>query len=244
MYTSRHYLKPPITEAILDLRVTLPQGFSIDTLEEIHSQVRGNYPQKVPIFAGSIEYQADQNIVNTSRSQHGFQFKSENSPYIFQAALGGFTCNHIAPYSSWEQFRSEAKRLWGIYKDICKPISVTRIGLRYINRIEIPKLAIDFKDYLRVSPEIASDLPQGLSNFYMQLQIPQEELQCMLTINEAFIPPTTPTIIPVILDIDVFRVKDWDSNDNDIWRFIEQLRGLKNETFEKCITDETRRLFE
>lgn len=98
MYTSRHYPKPPITEAILDLRVTLPPGSSIDTLEEIHSQVRGNYPQKVPVFAGSIEYQVDQNIVNTSKKQYGFQFKNENSPYIFQAALGSFTCNHITPY--------------------------------------------------------------------------------------------------------------------------------------------------
>ncbi len=244
MYMSRHYLKSPITEAILDLRVTLPQGFSIDTLEEIHNQVRESYPQKVPILAGSIEYQIDQNIVNTSRNHYGFQFKNENSPYIFQAALGGFTCNHLAPYSSWEQFRSEAKNLWEIYKDVCKPTSVTRVGLRYINRIEIPQLAIDFKDYLRVSPEIASDLPQGLSSFYMQLQIPQESLQCMLTINEAFIPPTTPTIIPVILDIDVFRVKDWDSNADDIWQFIDQLRDLKNGTFEKCIADKTRRLFE
>lgn len=240
----QHYLRPPITEAILDLRVTLPQGFSIDTLEEIHNQVRESYPQKVSIFAGSIEYQVEQDLVNTSRNQYGFQFKSENSPYIFQAALGGFTCNHLAPYSTWEQFRSETKHLWEIYKAICKPTSITRVGVRYINQIELPELAIDFKDYLRVCPEIAPDLPQGLSSFYMQLQIPQEELQCMLTINEAFIPPITPNSISVILDIDVFRVKDWDSNDNTIWDFIEQLRNLKNETFEKCITDKARRLFE
>ena len=121
-----------------------------------------------------------------------------------------------------------------------------RAAIRFIKQINIPaKEAVDLQDYLRTIPELSPDLPQGeLNSFFMQLQIPQVDLNCMLIINEALVPRTNPDFISVILDFDLFRQQVWQADDEDIWRFLEELRRRKNAVFEANITDKARRLFD
>jgi uncharacterized protein (TIGR04255 family) len=245
MQIPRHYSKAPITEAIIDLKVTLPEDFSVDKLTEIHTRISDRFPTQEPIHTGSLLFQAGPTIkIDASHQQYGFLFRSEDGLRIFQATLSGFTFNRLAPYETWKNFRDEARYLWDIYKDTCKPSSVTRAAVRYINRLDLPGPVLDFKDYLRTVPEVSPDLPQGLSSFFMQLQIPQEDLNCMLIINEAFTQPTSPEVVSVILDFDLFREQIWQSNDEDIWHFLGELRHRKNQAFEASITDKTRRLID
>ena len=132
----------------------------------------------------------------------------------------------------------------GIYRNICKPLDVRRTAMRYVNRLDLPGPLLDFKDYLRTIPEIAPDLSQGLSAFFMQLQIPQQDLNCMLIINEGLLPSLSPEIVSVLLDFDLFREQVWQSDDEDIWEFLEKLRYRRNLAFEASITDNTRRLID
>ena len=76
----------------------------------------------------------------------------------------------------------------------------------------------------------------------MQLQIRQEDLDCMLIINETLAPPAAPNFFTIILDIDLFRQQVWQSGDKDIWDFLEKLRHRKNEVFKASITEKTEEL--
>jgi uncharacterized protein (TIGR04255 family) len=241
----RHYSRAPITEAILDLKVILPDTFPIERFLEIQARVRDRFPTSEPIHVGSLAIQAGPEIqVDASRQHSGFLFRSKDGLRIFQATLQGFTFNRLAPYNSWEEFSNDARNLWEIYKDICKPAFVTRAAVRYINRIDIPvEGPIKLQDYLKTAPDIASGLPQkNLSSFFMQLQIPQEDLNCMLVINETLALPLSPGFISVIFDIDLFRQQAWQSDDEDIWDFLTQLRERKNQVFRESITEKTEEL--
>jgi len=241
----RHYSRAPITEAILDLKVILPDNFPIERFLDIHARVRDRFPTSEPIHVGSLAIQAGPEIqVDASRQHSGFLFRSKDGLRIFQATLQGFTFNRLAPYNSWEEFSNDARNLWKIYKDICKPTFVTRAAVRYINRIDIPvEGPIKLQDYLKTAPDIASGLPQkNLSSFFMQLQIPQEDLNCMLVINETLALPPSPGFISVIFDIDLFRQQAWQSDDEDIWDFLTQLRERKNQVFRESITEKTEEL--
>ena len=247
MPMSRHYLKAPITEALIDLKVTLPEAFSPDDLAHIYERISDRFPTQESIQMGSLVLQPGPTIrIDTNQQHSGFLFRSKDGVKIFQATLNGFTFNRLAPYDSWEELSSDAKYLWGIYKEICTPTSVTRAAIRFINQINIPaKELVDLQDYLRTVPEISPDLPQGvLHSFFTQLQIPQDDLKCMLIINEALVPRINPDFISVILDFDLFRQQIWQADDEDIWRFIEELRHRKNAVFEASITDKARRLFD
>jgi uncharacterized protein (TIGR04255 family) len=244
---SRHYSKAPITEALIDLKVTLPEGFSTDDLVNIHARISDRFPTQEAIQKGSVVFQAGATIkIDTNQQHSGFLFRSKDGVKIVQATLEGFTFNRLAPYDSWEEMSGDAQYLWGIYKEICKPTSVTRAAIRFINQINIPaKDAVDLQDYVRIVPQVPPDLSQGgLNSFFTQLQILQFDLNCMLIINEALVPRITPDFVSVILDFDLFRQQIWQTDDEDIWRFLEELRRRKNAVFEASITEKARRLFD
>lgn len=249
MQVHRHYSKAPITEAIIDLKVAFPEGFTVDQLADIYASISNRFPTKELLYTGigSVVFQPGTPVKIDANQQHyGFLFKSEDNLRIFQATLNGFTFNRLAPYESWEEFSSDARYLWNIYKDVCKPVHVTRAALRYINQITIPiEGLVDLKEYFNTIPEVPSGLPRNtLSSFFMQLQIPQDDLDCMLIINEALVPPTNTESIAVLLDFDLFRQQIWQVDDENMWNFLEQLRDRKNLVFNTSITDRTRRLFD
>ena len=102
----------------------------------------------------------------------------------------------------------------------------------------------DFKDYILTVPEIAPDLPQQLSGFLMQLQVPQTDINALAVLNLAMAPSIEPDICSIILDIDVFRTVATPQFEDDLWAYLEKLRERKNYIFESCITDKMRRRFE
>jgi len=76
----------------------------------------------------------------------------------------------------------------------------------------------------------------------MQLQLPQQDLEAMLHLNQTLIPPPTLNLVSVVLDLDLFCKDNVPSEDQEIWKRFEILRTRKNEVFEACITNKTRRL--
>lgn len=243
----QHYVNAPITEAIIDLKVTLPKEITLEVIQALGDLVQEKFPVQEPCYRGSGEltYKPGESVqVQTSMPQIGMWFRSEDRLQTFQATLEGFTFNRLTPYESWEQLRSDAQLCWNSYKQVCRPTHVTRAAIRYINQINIPAQdLVELKDYLRTVPEVSSQMPQqAVSGFFMQLQLPQQDLDCMLVINEALVSPTNPAFVTVILDLDLFRQQMWESDDKDIWHFLEMLRHRKNEVFEASITEKTRRL--
>jgi len=77
----------------------------------------------------------------------------------------------------------------------------------------------------------------------MQLQLPQEDLRCAVTLNQAMLALTDEGKIPFLLDIDVSDEWQEFSDEESIWLRLDELRCRKNLIFESCITDKTRELF-
>jgi uncharacterized protein (TIGR04255 family) len=245
MITQRHYKKPPITEAIIDLRVELPPEIGLAELKNTHSGEEAAYPKVEPRHVAFGQMQIGAQVSATAGSQQiGYLFHSGDGKQIYQARLDGFAMSRLAPYESWNALRDEARRLWNVYRAAAKPSKITRLAVRYINRIDIPLPLGDFKEYLRTLPEVSPDLPQQLAGYFMQLVIPQEDIKSLALINETIIDPANQNVVSVVLDIDIFRTTEPPSNEKDIWDCFEQLRERKNEVFEACITVKAQELFE
>jgi uncharacterized protein (TIGR04255 family) len=248
----KHDKKAPITEAIVDLRVTLPKDFTLDKFDDIYLRVKDRFPKKSSFYERKFMFKPDDLNLDepsftekTSQKRNGFWFRSEDKSQTIQVTSEGFSFNQLAPYKSWEELNGEVKSLWEIYKEVCKPLHVTRVGSRNVYQINIPSedQLIELKDYLSTVPEISPNLPQkAVKSFFMQVEIPQQDLDCTLLINEAIAPPVNPEVVTVILDLNLFRQQVWDSDDEGIWHFLEELRQRKNEIFEATITERTRGL--
>lgn len=240
----KHYRRPPITEAVIDLRVVLPNPV-ISDLERVRSGDESSYPtvELINVATGKMQVGVAVTASATTK-QTGFLFRSADGKLIQQARLDGFTLSRLAPYQSWDDFCGEARRLWAIYRSIARPSAITRAAVRYINRIDIPLPMNDFGDYLRTVPQVSPALPQALAGYFMRLLIPLDDVKSQAVVTETLIEPAAPDLVSVVLDIDVFRTEDLPSEEAELWAMFEKLRGAKNKVFEGCITAKARELFQ
>ena len=245
MTPGTRYPHAPITEAVIDIQVAT--SVSVDRLAEAVAG-ESNYPtaEKLLTASGAMVFGPEANTFATAKAEPvGYLCRSADGLHIYQARTNGFTFSRLAEYTSWAEVSVEARRLWEKYRTIATPTSITRIALRYVNRLDIPLPVQDFSTYLRTAPQLSSDLPQGLSGYFMQLQLPMPAIQGACVINQTIIePPTKPSTVAVVLDIDVFRTSSVATDETQLWEQLEQLRHEKNRVFESCITDEARRLFQ
>ena len=244
MTANNHYPNAPITEAIIDIQVET--GATVDALDPIQGGEEAAYPtvEKMTANTGALMFRPDMSPIAHATSQPiGYLARSQDGLQIYQARSNGFTFSRLARYPHWGVFSAEARRLWDKYRTVTKPSAITRVAVRYVNRIDIPLPVKSFGDYLRTAPQLSPDLPQGLSGYFMQLMIPLTEIKCEGIINQALIEPAKPEVVSVVIDSDIFRAVERPAEEEQLWGLLEQLRTAKNTVFEACITDEARRLF-
>jgi uncharacterized protein (TIGR04255 family) len=245
---SRRYPRAPIVEAVLDLGVSLPDGTSLERLAEVGAN-DAEYPihEDLRDFTGT--FNVDPAGVSTHASQEivGHVWRTPDGARQYQARLGAFRYLQRAPYRDWTGFLGEAERLWTSYKSVTSPIELTRVGARFVNRIDIPLPSVELTEYLLTTAEVPPELPQLISGYFMQMQLPQvrEGVQC--NVISTLLAPASPATTSLMLDIDVrcaphLKLSE-DAFERSLQRWLAEIRQAKNDVFEACITDKTRRLF-
>lgn len=236
----------PISEAILDIVVQFASPVELSRLEAFHDLIRDRYPVKQSRvkWKGQIELGQERVAQEVRRGPQGFLFRSADDTRVVQARQDGFTFNWLKRYDTWEALRDEARPHWERYRDVFRPEAVTRLGLRYINKIEIPLPFSDFRDYVKTAPDVAAGLPQGLSALFMRLEIPDQKRGLLAIITETFEAPVDEgKRLPFILDVDVVRHATFEATSPAIWETFEQMREYKNEIFFASVTDRAKELF-
>lgn len=240
-----HLRKAPITEALLDVQVRLAGSPSYESLLAFAEVIASDYPQKTvrQEFKAQIAIGdgPESPVVQAGdRVSTGYMLRSADGTQVVQARINGFSFSRLRPYTTWEDVSGEARRLWALYASIAQPVAITRIGLRYINRITIPLPFSTFGEYIRTVPEIAPGLPQGLQHFFMHLAVPIPDQPIVVLINQTIDQQGQALgSVPLIFDIDAFQTEGYDPSGNDLWSAFDVLRTLKNDFFFRSITQKT-----
>jgi len=201
----------PITEAILDFKVTVPEDIGLQELAAFHAHIRADFPRKMPqikiVQQVSFGIGKETKSLVSEKRTDGFRFTSEDGLTIVQVQKNRFSFHRLKPYLDWERFSKEGMELLECYCEHAKPISVERIGLRYLNRIELPQPFSDFRDFCLLFPETPPEVPQMWSNFFIRFSPYDQDTgshgNVTLTIaNDA--QQVATRFVPIIFDIDVF----------------------------------------
>ncbi len=181
---------------------------------------------------------------NAEAKQVGFTFVSADGRQTIQARLNGYGFSRLKPYESWKKFRRDAAEMWEHYKKLALPDRVTRIGLRYINRVEIPLPINDFSEYILTKLDIAPGLPNAISAMVSQAVIRDSATGIGVILNQAIDPnkPST-THLPLIFDIDAFKEVDLPPDSAELWQIVAMLRRMKDDFFFKSFTEKAKELF-
>ena len=237
----------PIEEALIDIRIKVKDDFAIQQLQSLGEKVGKQYPEQKERLKWEqhIDFKKEEVPIHHRKKimADGYIFVSEDKKQVFQARIDGFTFSRLRPYMNWENLRDEASYLWTLYKEIISP-EITRIAVRFINKIEIPFPLGNFNEYLIGSPIIPNEWPQGIASFFTRFVVYEQEVDAYAVIIQALEQGITENAIPIILDIDVFKEKqDCFKDDAEAWHIIEALRNIKNRIFFSSITEKTKELF-
>lgn len=246
MATWERFPRAPIVEALIDLQVTFPSPVDLGRLESFHDAIRDEYPVKQPKVKWHGEMRFEQEAVQQAvpHAFQGFVFRSHDSRRLVQARQNGYTFNWLKPYETWEVFCDQARAHWGRYRDTFRPDTVTRLGLRYINRIELPIPFNDFREFVKTAPDIADGIPQGVSGLFLRLEIPDPKRGLMAIVTETLEPMVDDSNrIPLIFDIDVFQAGGFEPSSAAIWEMLDRMREYKNEIFFASMTDRAKEMF-
>lgn len=247
MATCEHLPKAPIQESLLDIRVELPAHIKFENLAEVREAVSDDYPKcrTRRRFTGQLSFGGNEpsRAAVTQEGPDGYLLTSKDGLQVMQARLDGYTFSRLHPYQEWEKLRDEARRLWELYRDMLGPSEITRVAVRYINRIEIPTPVGDLKQWILTGPEIARDLPQELDGYFFRVHLRFEQPKGFANITQHIDPTDKQGSVSLILDIDVFLPVELSPSDPSAWDRMEELRTIKNRIFFESITDKLKELF-
>lgn len=251
MARQRHLNNAPISEALIDIRCSLPAKFDPSHLDSLSELIKHEYPKKESMhgMAWGIEFNMKEQQVGSQTVDHGmvgYIYRSEHGSDVLQARRDGFTFSRLKPYEDWPKLRDQARVLWNRYVSVAEPESVTRVALRYINRLNLSlaKEKFDFDDFLTAAPKIPAGLPQVITSFFYRVVIPEPAIGAVAIVNQAVESIIDPGTVPIILDIDVILQRDFSPGSDDIWHVLERLHSFKNDIFFSYITEKTAEIYE
>jgi uncharacterized protein (TIGR04255 family) len=249
MPASRHLRNAPIMEAIIDFRVKAHPAFRPEAFASLQTQLSSRFP-KMDDYRGlqatfGMSQGRGQPPVVQDLGLQGYVFKTADEKTIVQFRVDGFTFNRLRPYTSWTELFPQALDLWRLYSSVSRPEVITRLAVRYINRVPLPAGATTFETYLRAAPVIPSELPQSISSFLTRVTIYDPQIDIAAHVAQALEPNTQEQRLMVILDIDVYKQSEFAIDDDPmIEQTFQQLRTFKNLIFFNSLTEETLRQFE
>ena len=247
MAKPRPLKRPPIVEALVDLQASVPGDHEM--LKALADALKGEFPIKKQRrdFEAKIEIK-DGKLVPPhvdSEAFGGIRVENVDQTIYVQFRPNGFTLNNLKVYMGGDQFIDKAMALWEMLVERTKPEFVSRVALRYINRLELPLTQGDeFTRYLTSAPDLPEGAPQKVSQFLSRIVAHDEHRQASAVVIQQIQEQQARKSIAVTVDVDVFRTGAFPVDSTALREILGSLRMLKNETFFSLLTDETVSLYE
>jgi uncharacterized protein (TIGR04255 family) len=249
MAQPRHLSRAPIVEAVIDLRARPAGEVDLQVFTRLAESLGQGYRAAKDInlfeigWKQSVGKKAERREVDHGRI--GCRYDSTDGKQIAQFRKDGFTFSRLAPYTRWEEVFAEASRLYRIFVEACQPEEITRIAVRYINRLPLPEVDVgDFSKYLTAPPPVPKDVPAFLTGFLTRVQIQDPETSIAGRITQTVDRKVgEPGKVNVILDLDFYEAGSKSAAPAAILPRFETLRTVKNRYFFASITETAVELF-
>ena len=245
--TEVEYSRPPITEAVIGITFSSPMDAK--QLESVNKSFQKHYPHKqvVSTFDLSLEFNTKDIKDNKANLKPtiGHRLSTDDQTQLVVLWPDSITLSQLAPYQGWGDFVGRFIRDWGALKKILGFQQISRIGVRYINRIDLPaeEPIIEHENFLNIYPKVP-DILNPLDAYALQASVTLKDINCRLTINSASVPSPLLHHFSFVIDTDIFSDLNPPQSDSDLIVLLNKIRIKKNQVFEACISQPARSLFQ
>jgi uncharacterized protein (TIGR04255 family) len=240
----KRYRNPPVIEAVCEFRFepSVPWDLAIPGL--VYEKIREGFPKRrqTKVFEVSLAG-APTGVEQRVQSIDRMQFFREDEKALIQVDRDLLAVNHLKPYPTWQDFLPLIRQGFDAYRQVANPKGVLNIGLRYINRIEIPGQRAKLEDYFEFRPFVGPNLPQEFGAFIVGIQASFENSRDNLRLQIASAAIEAPDSVALMLDLDYHLSQPGQVLLDNVFEWMEIAHGHVEETFEACITERLGEMF-
>lgn len=244
--TDQPYKRPPITEAVIEIRIDGPVDENV--LLHVSNKFLELYPNVQPMrnmgVAVDLSEASDNKTIVKMSNQASFRRSSEDETEILVLSPENLIISQLAPYPGWGAFTQRFYRDFELWRRLVQYRKIARLGVRFINRIDFPLHGhvADESNYLNIGPRLP-DAFGILSGYHVAVQLRLQEIGAIATVNTASVFSPLIGHGALLLDVDIGREKDVPQSSASMSELLDSIRLKKNEIFESCVTDKARELF-
>lgn len=239
--------RPPIREAVLAIRTEPVADVDSDLKLLVPNAIDRNYPGRRQQFTvkarvgplevdAEVEHKTEHSIIAELRD-------SADETRTVSVRRDGASLSALrGQYEDWQEFVAEFKDIWAEYRDHNSAKRIVRISTRFINEIDLPYdsgTSLQLEDWLINPPKVPVGMPDKLSRFTIQIEIPCDDSFRALVNTVSAGTTEDGQHLRVIFDIDVTKHVDLGVADGSFDKELRQLREIKNLAFFGSLTSKT-----
>ena len=236
----RQYRNPPIEEALCEIRFTPSPEWDPTIPGLIYQKLQAEYPatpRELNILETDITLPIGPENEPSFKFQQArrVQLRSNDDKRFVSLGSDVISIHIVRPYSSWEVFSNQIRTVLNAYEVTAEPRGITRVEVRYINRIVVQAQVVELTDYFTSPPEPPKSLPQDIRSFLVRIDSHYDDSTRLVT---AFASNDV-GIDQVAFVLDISAIGEWSPPLSlaDANGAIGELRAIERFGFESLITD-------
>lgn len=240
------YNNPPIIEAACEFVFASDTEWDSAIPGLIYAEAKDLFPNREQrsrnVIIGSRQKASSLEDTEIKRKEYTVFLNKDKTMFI-KVSDRGLSMNQLSPYSTWNEFKENIKYIFDIANKIIKFGSLQRIGLRYVNLINIPEKKIEIESYFELCPSIGERLPQDTVSFITGCVFPFSDERDACKVQLVTRAPKDENTMSYTLDIDYLLIKPRSILADQTLDWIENAHSEVEKIFEGCITDTLRKVF-
>ncbi len=232
--------RSPLQEALLDVRVDLEQRIDVEIFASLPRKFSNVFPagrQKRSV-SGTFGLAGEKTLVTAEEPVIlGYLHESEDKNQVLQMQKEGFSLHQLNGYSGWDLFSKNAMDLWEYYDPLTGKKTLRRLGLRYVNKVELQTPFLSDEYF-----HIMVGMPQSLAKYHfgsrsvIQFSLIDDRRSLFANISLSYFPSQTKEDhLEVIFDIDVGKSSNLGLE--TMWADFATMRSFNDEVFFTTITE-------
>jgi uncharacterized protein (TIGR04255 family) len=169
---------PPLVEAVCEFRFKGEKEWDWDIPGRLYELIATEFPKKGRVrgLSLSLEVHSERGIKQVPEDVDRFQMNRDDGSAMVQVGHNLLVFNQMLPYPGWNSLLGAIENVLNEYSKISPEAPFDRIGLRYINRLPIPKEApTDIGTVTTFDPPIPPTIDKPLVNFYQRYELVHDD---------------------------------------------------------------------
>jgi len=238
------YKNPPIMEAVCEFKFAEDTKWDMTIPGILYSEIQKEFPHKEQHLIQQVNITTKDAPPKTQiRKIEQVRFLNNDKTTLIQVGPRTLSINQLKPYKTWSDFKHYIEYAFDILNKKTKLSAPQRIGIRYINKVEIPLQVANLNDYFEFRPYFGKNMQKSYNSFIVGCVFPfnEDRDSCKVELTSAV--PENDGSSAFLLDIDYSLAKPQSVPIDASLEWVEDAHDETDNAFEGCISKPLRDIF-